>query len=138
MQSNGINLIAVLVAAIAVYAVGFVIYGLVIPPETSMQWSGITQGEMDAVGMARMPMSPLMPLMISYGTALAIKWRGAGSLAGGALTGLLMALLFLVGGRLYSFVYGVEGVEVLILDSVHLLLNGIVAGAVIGAWPRKA
>ena len=103
-----------------------------------MQWSGITQEEMDAVGMSRMPLSPIMPLMIAYGTALAIKWRGARTLAGGVTTGFLMALFFLVGGRLYSYVYGVEGVEVLALDTVHFLLNGVAAGAVIGAWPQKA
>ncbi len=137
MQDYRVNPVAVLIAAVAVYAVGFVIYGLIVPPETWMRWSGITQADMDAIGASRMPLSPVMPLMISFGTALTLKWRGASGLAGGAGTGFLMALLFLVGGRLYSFVYGVEGIEVVALDSAHLLLNGVVAGAVIGAWPRK-
>lgn len=137
MQTNGVSPVAVLVAAIAAYAVGFVIYGLVVPAETWMQWSGITQEEMDAVGMSRMPLSPIMPIMIAYGMALAIKWRGVQGLAAGVSTGFLMALLFLVGGRLYNYVYGIEGANLLALDTAHLLLNGVVAGAVIGAWPRK-
>jgi hypothetical protein len=122
-------------AALAVYAVGFVIYGLLVPPETWMQWSGITAEAMDAVGMSRMPLSPVMPVMIALGVAVALRWREARGLAAGASTGFIMALLFLVGGRLYSYVYGVEGLTILALDAVHLLLNGVVAGAVLGAWP---
>jgi hypothetical protein len=137
MEFNGIRPAPVLVAAIATYAVGFVIYGLLVPPETWMQWSGISQDEMDAVGMSRMPFSPVMPLMIALGTALAIRWRGATGVAAGAATGFLMALFFLVGGRLYGYVYGVEGLSILALDVVHLLLNGVAAGAVLGAWPAK-
>ena len=44
-----------------------------------------------------------------------------------------MALFLLVGGRLYGYVYGVQGESILALDSIHLLLDGIVAGAVLGA-----
>ncbi len=137
MEFQGIRLVPVLIAAIATYAVGLVIYGLLIPTETWLLWSGITPEQMNSVGMSRMPLSPIMPLMIALGTAVAVKWRGATGLAAGASTGFIMALLFLVGGRLYSFVYGVEGLNILALDVAHLLLNGVAAGAVLGAWPAR-
>lgn len=137
MELNGIRLVPVLVAAIAIYAVGFVIYGLLVAPETWMLWSGITEEEMNAVGMSRMPLSPVMPLMIALGVAVALRWRSASGIAAGASTGFIMALLFLVGGRLYGYVYGVEGLTILALDTVHLLLNGVIGGAVLGAWPAR-
>jgi hypothetical protein len=138
MQVLGVNPVAVVVAAVAAYAVGLVIYGFLVPAQTWMAWSGIDPAAMAAVGMSRMPLSPVMPLMIAWGMALALRWRGARGAVAGATTGLAMAFFFLVGGRLYSYVYGVEGIEILALDTVHLLLNGVAAGAVLGAWPRRA
>ena len=76
--------------------------------------------------------------MIAIGVGLVVKWRQIDSLAQGASTGLLMAFLFLVGGRLYNYVYGVEGLDILLLDSTHLLMNGLIAGAILGAWKGKS
>ena len=45
MRSGGINWLAVIVAAVAVYALGFVIYGLLIPEESWMAMSGTTEAE---------------------------------------------------------------------------------------------
>jgi hypothetical protein len=137
MQIHGVNPVAVVVAAVASYAVGLIIYGFLVPADTWMLWSGIDKVDMDAIGASRMPLSPVMPLMIAWGVSLAVKWRGVRGLAGGVSTGFLMALFFLVGGRLYGYVYGVQGLEILALDTAHLLLNGVAAGAVVGAWPQK-
>ena len=137
MKIFGFSPIAILVAAIAVYAVGLIIYVFVVPAETWMEWSGISLEAMETVGMARMPLSPIMPIMIAIGTAMGIQWRGAQGISEGAMTGLLLALFFLVGGRLYGYVYGVEGLNILALDSVHLLLNGLAAGAALGWWAQR-
>lgn len=138
MQVSGLKLSAILVGAIAIYATGFIIYGFLIPAETWMAWSNISQIEMERVGMSRMPLSPIMPIMITIGVALVVKWRQIDSIGAGAITGLWLALFFLVGGRLYNYVYGVEGLNILALDTVHLLLNGLVAGAVLGGWPNRS
>ena len=53
MRSGGINWLAVIAAAVAIYAIGFVIYGLLIPAETWMAWEGMTAEDMDAVGSSR-------------------------------------------------------------------------------------
>jgi Protein of unknown function (DUF1761) len=127
----------ILLAALAVYATGFVIYGLLVPPETWMAWAGIPPAEMAALGTSRMIFSPAMPLLIATGTAAVLTWRGSRGALPGALTGLALAFFFLVGGRLYGYVYGVEGLNILLLDSAHLLLNGLAAGAVLGAWAGR-
>ncbi len=138
MNILGIKWLALLSAAIGIYATGFIIYGLLIPSETWMLWSNISQEDMDRVGTSRMMYSALMPVMIAIGVGLVVKWRQIDSLAQGASTGLLMAFLFLVGGRLYNYVYGVEGLDILLLDSAHLLMNGLIAGAILGAWKGKS
>ena len=49
MRSGGINWLAVIVAAIAIYAVGFVIFGVLVPADTWMAWEGTTAEEIAAV-----------------------------------------------------------------------------------------
>ena len=134
MQVSGIKVLPLVAATVAIYLTGFVIYGLIIPSETWMLWSNISAEDMERIGMSRMPLSVVMPVMIAIGVALVVKWRKVESLSSGATTGLLMAMFFLVGGRLYGYVYGVESVNILMLDSVHLMLNGLAAGAVLGGW----
>lgn len=63
MRAGGINWVAALAAAIAIYAIGFVIYGLLIPAETWMAWEGVSEAETAAVAESRMMFSPIMPLM---------------------------------------------------------------------------
>lgn len=138
MRVFGIKWLALLAAAMAVYITGFIIYGALVPTETWLAWSDISQEDMDRVGTSRMIYSALMPVMIAIGVGLVIKWRGVSSVSEGISTGFILALLFLVGGRLYGFIYGVEGFEILLLDTLHLLLNGVVAGAVLGGWSNRS
>lgn len=138
MQIGGLKVLAVFSAALAVYLTGFIIYGLLLPSETWMAWSNISAEELEAVGTSRMPFSVLMPILIAIGVGLAVKWRHADSLAMGASTGIMLGFFLLVGGRLYGYVYGVEGINILLVDSVHLLLNGLVAGAVLGVWSNRS
>ena len=79
MRAGGINWLAVIAAAVAIYAIGFVIYGLLIPAEGWMAMSGISEAEMKAVGQSRMPFSVVMPLMTAVFMAVLFKW---GSVAG--------------------------------------------------------
>lgn len=138
MQICGIKWLALLAAALGVYVTGFVIYGLLVPQETWMAWSNISTADMERVGSSRMAYSAIMPVMISIGVGLVIKWRALDSAVAGASTGAVMALLFLVSGRLYNYVYGVEGIEIFLVDAGHLMLNGIIAGAILGGWSGRS
>jgi hypothetical protein len=132
MKFAGLNVVTVLAAAAAIYAIGFLIYGALF----SAQWmalAGYTPESFKGLEW-RMALSPVMPVLIAIGVGLAVKWRGAKGLGPGVATGAIAALTFLVAGRLYGFTYGTEKVGLLALDSAHLLLNGVAAGAVFGAW----
>ncbi|MGH6659838.1 MAG: DUF1761 domain-containing protein [Sphingomicrobium sp.] len=134
MRAGGINWIAVLVAAIAFYAIGFVIYGLLIPAESWMAMSGISEAEIEALGENRMLFSVMMPLMTAIFMAVLFKWGKVADAATGAQWGVVIALASAVPGMLYGWVYGVGPIEMTMIDSAHLLLGHAAAGAVLGGW----
>lgn len=134
MRTMGINWLAVLAAAIAVYAVGFILYGLLIPPAVWMEAAGITQAEADAVGTSRMIYGPIMPLVIAAGTAVLFKWANVAGAAKGIAWGALVAAFSALPALWYGWVYGVGDGMAEVIDSAHLLLSHMVAGAIIAAW----
>ena len=134
MRSGGINWLAVIAAAVAIYAIGFVIYGLLMPAETWMAWEGITAEEMDAVGSSRMPFSVVMPLMTAIFMAVIFKWAQVTGASNGAKWGAVVALASAVPALMYGWVYGIGPAEMTLVDSGHLLLGHAAAGAVLGAW----
>ncbi len=137
MRIAGVNLIAVLVAAVLIYAIGFVIYGLLF----SQQWmamQGLTEADMGKFEQWRMYLSPVMPILIAFGIGIAHKWRGASGLMAGLTTGAIVWLCLMLPVRMYSFVYGMEVMGLFEMDGAHLLADALIAGAVFGLWPNKA
>lgn len=132
MRINGLNVWAILVAALAIYAIGFVVYGLIFGA-TWQALSGFTEDSFKGQEW-RMALSPIMPLLTAIGIGLAIKWRNAYSLPGGVLTGLIVFLFVTFAGRLYGYAYGNEPAALLALDSGHLALTHVTAGAILGMW----
>ena len=134
MRVNGINLLAVLAAAVAIYAVGFVIYGLLVSPELWMASQGITQQQLDAVGMGRMVYSPAMPIVTAVGLAVLFKWGKVSGAANGAKWGVLVALASALPTIWYGWVYGVGTATGPLIDSGHLLLGHVVGGSILAKW----
>jgi len=134
MRAGGINWLAVIAAAVAIYAIGFIIYALLIPAETWMAWEGVSQAEMEAVGESRMMFSPIMPLLTATFLAVLFKWGQVASAGTGIRWAAVVALASAVPTELYAWVYGTGTIEVTIVDSVHLMLGHVVAGAIIGGW----
>ena len=134
MRAGGINWLAVIVAAIAIYAIGFVIYGLLVPPEWWMSASGITQEQLEAQGAARMPFSIVMPLMTATFLAVLFKLGKVADAATGAKWAVVVALASAIPTLLYGWVYGVGPFDVTLIDSGHLLLGHVTAGVILGAW----
>ena len=134
MRICGINWVAALVAAIAIYAVGAILYGFLIPPGMWMEASGIAQADMERVGMSRMVWSPVMPLMTAFGIALLFKWGGVTGLASGVKWAALVAFLSAIPTILYGWVYGVGPFTQVWIDGAHLLIGHCVAGAILASW----
>jgi len=133
MRSGGINWLAVLVAAIAIYAIGFVIYGVLIPQDTLTAMMGVSEAE-KATAMSRMIYSPLMPILTAVFMAVLFKWGQVADAMSGAKWGVVIALASAVPTMLYGWVYGIGPIQMTLVDSAHLLIGHVAAGAILGGW----
>lgn len=134
MRAGGINWLAVLVSAVVIYAIGFVIYGVLVPAEYLMSASGISQEQMEAVGATRMPFGVVMPLMTAAFLAILFKLGRVVDAATGAKWAAVVALASAIPAVLYGWVYGVGPFDMTLIDSGHLLLGHVAAGTILGAW----
>ena len=134
MRAGGINWLAVIVAAVAIYAIGFVIYGLLVPPEWELAASGITQQEVDALGGARMPFGVVMPLLTAIFLAILFKLGKVADAATGVQWAAVVAFASAIPAVSYGWVYGVGPIELFLIDYAHLLLGHVAAGAILGGW----
>lgn len=130
MRAAGINWLAVLVAAIAIYAIGFIIYGLLIPEQAT---NGMTEAE-TALATSRMAFGFVMPILTAVFLAVLFKWGQVESASTGAKWATVVALASAVPTMLYGWVYGGLPTETTLIDCGHLLLCHIAAGAILGGW----
>jgi hypothetical protein len=133
MRVMGHNLLAIFVAALAIYLLEYVIFAVLISPEQYMAFTGVTPEQVEG-GMARMPLGVIPPILAAIGLSLAIKWRGRPGWMSGAATGLLLAILFAFGTSLYGYVYGPHTTPYLAVNLGHFLVCWGLAGAILGAW----
>lgn len=129
----GDNWLAIIVAAIAIYAIGFIIYGAVFSG-LWMKLSGYTKEQLQP-HMWKMAISWIMPILTAIGLALVLKSAGVTNLATGIVISLQVWFFIVLSTRLYSFVYSPEKPSLLVMDAIHLLLGLLAAGAIISAWP---
>ena len=132
MRVMGHNGLAILVAALAIWLIGFVIYVLLFQQQW-MEWMGLSADKAEADN-GRMPFMAVMPLLQAIGLSLAIKWRDRPGWLDGVMVGLALGLFLTVAGRMYGWVYSFERSELFALDAAHFLLTHAVAGAILGAW----
>ena len=133
MRSGGINWLAVIVAAIAIYAIGFVIYGMLIPEDQLVAMMGISEAD-KATAMSRMPFSVVMPIMTAVFMAVLFKWASVADAMAGIKWAVVIGLASAVPTMLYGWVYGGLPTNMTMIDVSHLLLGHIAAGAILGGW----
>jgi hypothetical protein len=137
MRAISLNPWAVAAAAVAIFAIGFVIYGVIFAGEAWMQMSALTKADLDAVGSSRMRYMAIMPIVTAICMAILVAWCGARTWRDGALLGFVVALGSAAMARFYGRVYGVQGIDIATLDIVHLVLGHVAAGAILAGWPQK-
>jgi hypothetical protein len=131
MRMMGHNVLAIVLAAIVIYAIEFVIFAVLMTPEQYNAMSGYPPA---ADSMARMPFGAIPPILAAIGLSLVIKWRNTPGLMGGLATGVLMAVFFGVAVSLYSFIYGPNSPAFIGIDAGHFIVCYGLAGAILGAW----
>lgn len=133
MRVMGHNVLAIILAAVVIYGIEFVIFGVLIPGEQYMAYTGVTAEQL-SYGMSRMPYGVIPPILTAIGLSLAIKWHNAPGWMGGARTALLMAVFFGFSTSLYGYIYGTHTEAYLPVNLGHFLVCWGAAGAVLGAW----
>lgn len=133
MRIKSHNVFAIIVAAIAIYAIEFVIFALIIPADQYLSFIGANADQVDSSG-ARMAFGIVPPVLAAIALSMVIKWRGSVGPMQGAMTGVWMAVLFAFGTSLYSFVYGPNAAAYLPVNLAHFVVCYAVAGAILGAW----
>ena len=129
----GDNWLAIIVAAVAFYAIGFLIYGALFS-KLWMQLSGYTKEQLAPHGW-KMALSPIMPILAAVGLAILLKLARVDNLATGLVITFQIWFFIVLSTRLYSYVYSPEKPGLLVMDAIHLLLGFMAAGGVISAWP---
>lgn len=130
MCSGGIHWLAVIAAAVVIYAAGFVIYGLLVPEQAV---AGMTDAETETA-MSRMIYGPVMPIMTAVFVALIFKWGAVGDMVSGVKWGAVIALASAIPTLLYGWAYGGHDTNLTMIDVAHLWLGHVAAGAIIGGW----
>jgi hypothetical protein len=133
MRSGGIHWLAVIAAAIAIYAIGFVVYGVLVSEETMMAMTGMTESE-KATAMARLTFSPVMPLLTAVFMAILFKLGSVDSVEKGVKWAIVLAFASAIPTIMYGWVYGGMDTNMTLIDGAHLLLGHIAAGAILGGW----
>jgi len=81
-----------------------------------------------------MMFSPVMPILTAVFLAVLLKWGQVASAMKGAQWAMVVALASAIPTTLYGWVYGGMSTDITLLDSTHLLLGHIAAGAILGGW----
>lgn len=127
----GVNAAGVLLAAVAMFFVGFVFYGILFS-DVFMEARGITAADAEGQNPAWMGAGFLIELVAALGIGWVIKAKGATGLVPCLMTGLVLAVLVALPMLSYEFVYGARHhVPGAMVDWGHVLVSFAAGGAVL-------
>lgn len=134
---NRINYLAVVVAAAAVMAIGFVWYSPLLFGPAWLELAGITPGEAAAGMGAAYAKGSVVALVSALFLALLMDWVKAGGWRCGVLVALAVWLGFVVTTRAYGVIFAGHPMGLLWINAGHELVSYAAMGAIIGGWPKK-
>jgi hypothetical protein len=131
MHILGLNWVAILVAAAAFFAIGFVIHMRLVDLKA---WDAAKHTDQTKLSKARMASGMILPLATAIGLALLFSWGGVSGVADGVQWGLVVALASALPVLWYNWFYGTAPVWIFWVDSGHQLLGHAVVGAILAGW----
>ncbi len=124
----GLNLVGVLVAAVAFFMVGWVWYGMLFS-EAYMAANGMTEADA-GMSPAWMASGFVITLLQVIGIGLVLKWKGASGLVDAAKTAVIIWFFFALPFATYAYIYSVaHDSTLLLIDAGHLLVGWVVSAA---------
>ena len=131
MHIAGINWVAVVVAAAAVFAIGYVIHMRLVDLKAWNAAKHIDEAELSRV---RMASGMTLPLATAIGLAVLFNWGNVAGVGNGILWGLVIALASALPVLWYNWFYGTAPIWIFWVDSAHQLIGHAVVGAILAGW----
>ena len=136
---SNINWLAVLVAAIAYFALGALWYSKILFANSWVKLSGVNMNDPNAKkGIAGVMLTSLV-LMIIVSIGLAILLARIGLAAGwmtGLKTGLITGVCFAATAISISYLYEKKPLALHMINCGYNIVGSVVAGIIIAAWPK--
>ncbi len=127
----GLNLVAVLVASVAFFLIGYLWYGVIFQ-EAWMAAAGISAADAEGDSPIYMAGGFLITVMQVFGIGLVLGWKGVADPVGAAKTALLLWLFFALPFTLYGYLYTpAHNSTLLMIDASHLLVGWVVSALVL-------
>ncbi len=127
----GLNLVAVIVAAIAFYLVGFAWYGAIFS-EAWMAAEGLNAADAEEMSPVYMLLGFVITLMQVIGIGLVLKWKGVSDIGGAVMAAITLWFFFALPFAAYAYVYlPAHNTTLLLIDGSHLLVGWIVSAIVL-------
>jgi hypothetical protein len=131
MQIAGINWVAVLAAAAAFFAIGFVIHLRLVDLKA---WDAAKHVDQAKLSKTRMACGMVLPLATAVGLAVLFSWGNVTGVAEGIKWGLVVALASGLPVLWYNWFYGTAPIWIFAVDSAHQLIGHAVVGAILAGW----
>jgi hypothetical protein len=135
---SSVNYLAVLLATIAAFLVGWAWYGAVFK-NAWMEAHGLTPERMEAMKEQRSPalamgVGFLTQLVTAYGLALLLVWTGYQTWQHGLAIGAFVWFFFCGTVGLMTAMYQGKRLSAFLIDAGYQLVYFALMGAIIGAW----
>jgi Protein of unknown function (DUF1761) len=131
-----INHLAVLVAALVYFFLGFLWYGIIFA-KPWMAMEGITPDTMPKQNVAlNYLITFVLNIVVAYALAIACKWRSAGA-AKGALIGAAAWVGFVLTTAFPTTLFENRPIGLFCINFGYCLVGFILMGGIIGGWKNK-
>lgn len=131
MHFAGINWVAVLAAAAAFFAIGYVIHMRLVDLKA---WNAAKHVDEAQLSAARMASGMILPLVTAIGIALLFNWADVTGVAEGVKWGLAIALASALPTLWYNWFYGNSPIWIFGVDSAHQVIGHAAVGAILAGW----
>ncbi len=132
------NYLAVVVAAVAYWFLGFLWYGVLFNKAwMALEHTTVEQSK-SASPVIPLVVSFLLELLIAYSLALLCIWRNANTASRGASVGVLVWIGFVGPIALMTYMFEMRPRALYAINEFYPLAGLILMGAILGAWTKKA
>ncbi|MDP4264225.1 MAG: DUF1761 domain-containing protein [Bacteroidota bacterium] len=135
---SDINWLAVLVAAVAYFAIGGLWYSKVLFANSWVRLSGVNMNDPNAKkGAAQIMLASFVLMIVAcIGLAILIARIGSSGWMTGCKTGLITGICFSATAISISYLYEKKPTGLHLINGLYNIIGSVVAGSIIAAWPK--